>query len=131
MGPAAWQKLKTTYRQKAQHHCMICGRYVPHRPGDWLELHEQYAYDFKNLIQSLTGYVAICHDCHLYIHQGLLGIQLQQGRITAARAQQIIAKGDALLKQFNLQKITYPSRQLFESPNWQLAFGGKLYSSQI
>ncbi|WP_261980521.1 hypothetical protein [Lactiplantibacillus plantarum] len=128
MGISQWNKLKQEYRLKANHHCMICQDYVQHVPGDYLELHEQYDYDFTNLIQHLTGYVSICHNCHMYIHQGLLGIYLQRGNITKDKYNFIINKGDNLLKEFNLTKILYPSRAVWENENWQLEFNGQLYS---
>lgn len=59
------EQIKKEYQQKADHHCMICKEYVSHKPGDWLELHEKYDYDFDNLIQKmkdmfLSVMVAIC-----------------------------------------------------------------------
>ncbi|KAA0686396.1 hypothetical protein [Enterococcus faecium] len=128
MGKTKWNKLKKEYQNKANHHCMICKKYVSHKPGDWLELHEKYDYDFDRLIQKLTGYVAICHSCHMYIHQGLLGIQVQTGQVSKETARKIVDKGDLLLEQFNLKKIEYPNRENFEKPNWKLEFEGELYS---
>ncbi len=129
MGEFEWNKLKKQYRLLADHHCMICQRYVSHTAGDWLELHEQYEYDFVNLIQTLTGYVSICHECHMYIHTGFWGLQLQQGTISLEKYQQVITKGDALLQEFGLQKIVYPSDACFYDPEWKLSFGGMLYQS--
>lgn len=129
MGEFEWNKLKKQYRLLADHHCMICQRYVSHTAGDWLELHEQYEYDFTDLIQTLTGYVSICHECHMYIHTGFLELQLQRGDISLEKYQQVIAKGDALLQAFGLQKIMYPSEACFYDPEWKLSFDGKLYQS--
>lgn len=127
MGQSKWNKLKREYRSLADHHCMICQRYVSHTPGDWLELHERYEYDFENLVQELVGYVSICHECHMFIHQGLLGIQFQNGEIPTEIYQEILDKGNGLLRKFGLQKIAYPSEEVFLSPNWRLDFDGKLY----
>lgn len=129
MGKSKWDQLKKEFREKADHHCMICNDYVSHTPGDWLELHEKYDYDFENLIQKLTGYVSICHRCHMYIHQGLLNIQLQKGQITQEKYNEIKDHGDQLLKQFGLSKITYPSQEVFISANWQLDFNGNKYQN--
>ncbi|EMF0044871.1 hypothetical protein ACG6P0_002365 [Enterococcus hirae] len=130
MGATKWNKLKKEYQVKADHHCMICKRYVSHKPGDWLELHEKYDYDFERLVQKLTGYVSICHSCHMYIHQGLLGVHLNNGQVSEEAVQEIIDKGDKLLEQFGLKKIEYPNRETFENPNWKLEFEGKFYTKE-
>lgn len=45
--------------------CHICGA-----EGDNLELHEQWQYDDKNLVQCLVGLIPVCQDCHLSMHLG-------------------------------------------------------------
>lgn len=127
MGQVEWDKLKKQYRLLAAHHCMICQRYVSHTAGDWLELHERYEYDFIDLCQALCGYFSICRECHMYIHTGFLELQLQRGAISLEKYQQVIAKGDALLKEFGLQKLMYPSEACFYAPEWKLLFDGNVY----
>lgn len=127
MGDQKWAALKWQKRWEADHHCMICQRYVPHRNGDWLNLHERYWYDFKHKIQHYVGCVSICRECHWYIHQGLLGIKLETGEIDQAEYDRIITKGDQLLCQFGLKKIQYPDENLLYDPDWQLEFEGRLY----
>lgn len=38
--------------------------------------------------------------------------------------------GNGLLRQFGLQKITYPSEEIFLSRDWKLDFDGKLYGKR-
>jgi 5-methylcytosine-specific restriction endonuclease McrA len=45
--------------------CSICNA-----KEDNLELHEQWEYDDKQLIQKLIGLVSICSNCHLAAHLG-------------------------------------------------------------
>ena len=45
--------------------CRICGA-----EGDSLELHEQWQYDDKRLVQRLIGLLPICQNCHLSMHLG-------------------------------------------------------------
>lgn len=104
MGFTCWEDLKKKYRIIANHHCMICNRYVSHTPDDWLELHERYEYDYENRIQKLVGYVSICHECHMYIHQGLLQIQLTNGDISYEQYEKILNKGDSLLNKLKCNK---------------------------
>ena len=50
---------------KSSVECRICGA-----EGDNLELHEQWQYDDKHLVQRLIGFIPICSDCHLSMHLG-------------------------------------------------------------
>lgn len=43
MGENAWNKLKKQKQIEANYHCMCCGDYVAHIPGDYLECHEVYS----------------------------------------------------------------------------------------
>lgn len=45
--------------------CRICGV-----KGENLELHEQWKYDDKHLIQRLAGLIPVCQDCPLSMHLG-------------------------------------------------------------
>lgn len=125
MGFTCWEDLKKKYRIIANHHCMICNRYVSHTPDDWLELHESYEYDYENRIQKLVGYVSICHECHMYIHQGLLQIQLTNGDISYEQYEKILNKGDSLLNKYHLEKEVDPG----DGENWRLSYQGKLYQA--
>jgi len=129
MSAYKWKKLGSEWREKAQNCCMICEKYVSHSPGDYLELHEQYDYDFEKLIQKHTGYVSICGDCHHYIHIGRLKMLVGEGRMTKEKFAEIKAKGDKLLAQFGLEKIQV-SRDVLYDDNWQLEFEGKLYGKE-
>lgn len=52
---------------------------------------------------------------------------MQNGEISIESYQEILDKGNELLRQFGMQKITYPSKEVFLSPNWRLDFDEKLY----
>lgn len=46
--------------------CSGCGKSF----SENLHLHEKWEFDDENLIQKLSGFVAICEDCHNAIHMG-------------------------------------------------------------
>jgi len=50
---------------KSSVECRICGS-----ESDNLELHEQWNYNDKHLVQRLIGFIPICSDCHLSMHHG-------------------------------------------------------------
>lgn len=116
MGDYQWKKVKAKYRDKANHHCMICDRYVPHVRGDWLECHEHYTVipktiTIKNgekvdvLEYQLDRFLSICHECHMYIHQGFLAIQVDEGTVTEDYFKVVIEKGDKLLQEHDMKKV--------------------------
>lgn len=127
MGNIEWGKRKKEWQAKANHHCMICGRYIAHKPGDWMALHERYEYDLDRLIQKFTGYIILCEDCHNYIHQGRMQILVNQGALKPEEYERVIEHGDRLLKEAGLTKIRM-SKYLVTDPSWQLEFNGRLYN---
>jgi hypothetical protein len=57
MGDVAWNVIKKRAQQKANRHCMACGRFVAHKPGDWLECHEVYDFDLEKKEATIKNYV--------------------------------------------------------------------------
>lgn len=68
-----------------------------------------YEYDFKNKTQDLQGVVGLCKECHLYIHEGFLNVQLNTGKISSEKYNEIIDKGNRLLREAGL----------FRDDNWK------------
>ena len=67
-----WDRLrKSTYR-KANYQCEICGGKGNKHP---VECHEIWHYDDQNQVQTLTGLIALCPQCHQVKHLGLAGIR--------------------------------------------------------
>ena len=125
MGKQKWDALKRQKRQSANHHCTVCQRYVPHRDGDWLYLHERYQYDFEKRIEHYVGCASVCYECHMYIHQGLLQLQSLAGDLSFDKMQAILTRGNQILERFGLQAIEPP--ESFEEDDWKLEFEGNFY----
>lgn len=105
MGESWFKKIKKQVQLEADHHCMICDRYVPHKVGDWVCTHEVYHVDKKKKCYTLEKFVGICKECHDYIHMGRLGILYKQGKISEDYFYEVLKKGDELLASINLEKI--------------------------
>ena len=62
-----WDTLRKKCYQKASHKCEICSDVGPRWP---VECHEKWHYDDKKKVQTLTGLIALCPNCHLVKHFG-------------------------------------------------------------
>lgn len=63
--PEVWDTIRKKAYARANGRCMICSE-----PTRRLEAHEQWEYDDKNKIQSLSNIIAVCKSCHEVIHIG-------------------------------------------------------------
>jgi hypothetical protein len=59
--PAEWDALRKATSQAAGHRCEICGGRGPKWP---VECHERWQYDDATHVQTLTGLIALCPECH-------------------------------------------------------------------
>lgn len=71
---ARWDQLRKWCYKKAGYKCEICGGVGDAHP---VECHEIWHYDDENLIQKLTGLIALCPNCHKCKHPGLAKINGQ------------------------------------------------------
>ena len=67
-----WDLIKSKVGSEAYYLCQICGQVGPKHP---VEIHEIWHFNDKNLIQKLTGMIALCPLCHATKHFGLAQIQ--------------------------------------------------------
>ena len=81
-----WAKLGDQVRANAKYKCEICGsdgkNQVFTTRGSikgTLDCHEIWAYNEKNHTQTLKGFIALCHDCHMIKHIGLAKIHASKG----------------------------------------------------
>ena len=75
-----WETIKKATSLKANHRCEICNGVGPKWP---VECHEIWHYDDSNHIQSLTGTIALCPDCHMVKHFGLARVKGNERKATA------------------------------------------------
>ena len=130
MGDAEWNKIKKEKQKIANHHCMCCGEYVSHKPGDYLECHEIYNINIEKKECELKDVVCICHKCHEYIHLGRLQMLLKEGKITHEYYLEIFNRGNNLLKSFGLKKNNLPVDEI-NNPDWVLIYNNKRYNNKM
>ncbi|AFM81581.1 hypothetical protein LGW63_04455 [Streptococcus mutans] len=106
MGDYKFKKIKKQVQLEADHHCMICDRYVPHtmQTKDWIYTHEVYHVDKNKKCYTLEKFVGICKECHDYIHMGRLNILYRQGHVSEDYFKKVLEIGDRLLTSINLEK---------------------------
>ncbi len=63
-----WKALRQACIEAAGHRCEICGRDDRYRA---LECHEIWDYNDEACVQSLTGLISLCRDCHRVKHMAL------------------------------------------------------------
>ena len=119
-----WKNLGKEIREKQNNICIACGREVPHKNYDWLELHEEFSYDYVNKIARIDSMVCLCGKCHRYIHQGNLRMQLLAGIVSIEYVNEVISRGDKILEKHNLKKQQIDN-DTFNSPDWKLIYQGE------
>ena len=67
-----WDTLRKQTYKSARYRCEICYSKGPKWP---VECHEKWHYDDVNKIQTLTGLIALCPDCHSVKHLGFSHLQ--------------------------------------------------------
>lgn len=70
-----WDALRQRVYREYGHRCAICGA------DGMIHCHECWSYDDINLVQTLTGFVALCPLCHHVKHLGHAGILAQEGKL--------------------------------------------------
>jgi len=119
-----WKKLGKETREKQNYVCIACGREVPHKNNDWLELHEEFSYDYENKTARIDSMVCLCGKCHSYIHQGNLKMRMAEGIVSKDYVDEVISRGDEILALHNLKKQQI-DRDIFNSPDWKLIYEGE------
>lgn len=71
-----WQRIRSIILTHQDNECSICGK-----EGVTLQCHEIWKYDDEHHIQSLAGFVALCHLCHEVKHYGRSRIKAREGKL--------------------------------------------------
>lgn len=153
LGRKWWDVQRRIAYAENNYFCWACGKRDDDKP---LEAHEAYQFDYDNHVMTLGEVVALCSDCHAFIHSGRLWVQYKQGRCSKKRVADIICPRCALLRQHNLVPACWtavialvvcehrsaynawrasrayarPAPLKLHSTKWRLAIGDKLYDTE-
>lgn len=98
MGRTWWDINRKASYEKFGYKCWACGIHKSDaKRHQWLEAHESYVIDYKTGLVSLKEIVALCHYCHMGIHDGFLQTQVDAGKYTDEEYDEILANKEALL----------------------------------
>lgn len=123
MGEDKWREL--SFHIRGIHaHCQACGE-SKFTTGP-LECHEEYIIHYEVGISKFKRYVAICKQCHEFIHCGRLKALARSGKITRHYYGKIMKRGRNILKKEKLKKIKYEGK-MAEWNDWKLIFEGQEY----
>jgi len=94
LGQEWWDKQRQAAYAKYGYRCWACGSDENEEP---LEAHECYDFNFKDCVATLHEVVALCSQCHQFIHSGLLYRRVFAGEIEEAAAIATLQRGEQLL----------------------------------
>jgi hypothetical protein len=126
LGQEWWDRQKQQARQIAKDCCAACGVHKSRaKYHKWLETHESFLIDYNKGTLTIVEYVALCHSCHAFIHDGLLNIKLQKGEISQAKFDDIMSHGNLILHRAGIEKPEYPDECNVKWQDWRLIFDGQ------
>jgi hypothetical protein len=145
LGQKWWDIERKKAYARSDYKCMACGRgkedrLSQHHP--YLDGHELYTRDYYYFTFRLKEIVALCHDCHAYIHIGSTGVKVSKGIITKDYRDNLVKERDSLLKDKlgiedkskhcspeHLEQIDRKEKAGgVELPLWFLVIGNKKYN---
>lgn len=106
MGSSWWNKVRQEAYARYDFHCHACGVHKSSIGGKRksLECHEEYSIDYARGRAVFTGTVALCPDCHRFIHSGRLFALWDKGQIGSEYANRILIRGLRILDQANRER---------------------------
>jgi hypothetical protein len=84
----AWKRLRRQKLAEAEGKCQICGAIVKEERN--LHIHEEWSYDERSRVATLTGLRVICQRCHACVHFDLTVTLARQGKIDPQQVQKVI-----------------------------------------
>lgn len=129
LGRKWWDGTRMEAYKSTGFRCAACGvRASDAKFKQWLEAHEVYAFDYKNLRLTYLYTVPLCHACHSFIHCGRLRVMKDKGKLSEEVYREIIAHGKNVLECAGLPPSGEPETSKKTKWNdWRMEINGKLY----
>jgi len=97
-GQAWWDQQRFAAYARNNYCCWACGvDKAAAKYHQWLEGHECYVIDYAAGTAEMIVVAALCHACHAAIHSGKLEMDLEAGKITLDKHDQILAHKQRVL----------------------------------
>ena len=142
MKASEWDKVRREAYAKNNYHCWACGTYrhydVDKKRFDdpsfeTLDCHEFYEIDYEKKRSTLLEFVALCKNCHNYIHSGRMNSMYDKGELNDEDCYIIRSHGDSMLLHhgfgrtsgYAVDNNTYEK----EWGEWKLCIDNKEYGS--
>jgi hypothetical protein len=135
-----WNEIRREAYAKNNYHCWACG---VHRNFDLvlnkfiddsgtLDAHESYVIDYEKKTVELKEIVALCKNCHNYIHSGRMNAMYDKGELDEEDCWIISTHGDSVLIDGGLIPCKDADDRDYASEwgEWKLLFRGKEYGSK-
>lgn len=144
LGQTKWDILRKSVYKKYNNRCACCGA------SGRMEAHEVYDIDYEKGIATYKTIYALCHECHSFIHSGLLEKLYTDNTITREKYIHILRHGVKILKEQSgkifigtyhqciknnidvsgLQIMKVPDK-IAEFGKWKLVINGREFDSKI
>lgn len=134
MGDVWWAEERRKALKRTDNHCAACGVHAMNTTERLaLECHERYERDGKCMVY--VECVPLCHDCHAYIHRGLLRQRCAAGQVSIAERRRIMDHGrDVILSSSSGRQHRSPEHADLVRLGWKgwtLKVGDQVFYSKI
>jgi len=134
-----WDVIRRKAYKENNYHCWACGVYREFDEDkkrfvdEQLDCHETYVTDYDKKTSTINEFVAICKNCHSYIHSGLMNINYDRGKIDEQDCWTVCTHGDSILIDGGLVPFTKVDKNDYKDEwnEWRLVFNGKEYKSNF
>lgn len=152
LGKAWWDGVRRLAYAENNYNCWACGENVPDKP---LEAHEAYTFNYEDRIMTFVEVVALCSDCHAFIHSGRLWMEHLNGTCSKADLARVLCKRAAMLEKLGIEPFWFtramyltvcmgvkpgeasrkcraraPKMPFVPGKSWRLNIGNDIYNSR-
>ncbi len=133
--PGWWDKVRKEAYAKHDYRCWACGshKYDEGSFGrDVLDAHEYYNIDFTSCIITLHKIVALCPQCHAFIHINMMSKLYDKGELDEQDCWLIVNHGIRTMENQSINPTKVPPVYNVEDWNkWHLIIDGESYYSKF
>lgn len=142
MSKVAWDAIRRDAYAKNNYCCWACGVHREYdkeklrfadESGETLDCHEFYRIYYDKKEMELIEFVALCKQCHAFVHSGRLQGEYDKGRVDEEDCWLVFSHGERVLSNGGLdfkQKEVDTNEYRDEWKDWCLVLDGKRHYSK-